>query len=149
MECVPERALLAGNGCGVNKNAAKAICAHLSASLSLRMRQVPAIPTLPLCWLACRWHRATFIVDWHNFAYTLMGLSMGPRHPLARPGLPCRLPCVLSTWQDAAKSSIAHLYLLATSNEPELPGDRRSWPRASWKRASLCKVHSGVLFTFS
>lgn len=42
----------------------------------------PAIPTLPLCWLACAWHGATFMIDWHNFAYTLMALSMTRRHPL-------------------------------------------------------------------
>jgi hypothetical protein len=28
-----------------------------------------------MCWLACVWHGATFMIDWHNFAHTLMSLS--------------------------------------------------------------------------
>jgi hypothetical protein len=58
----------------------------------------PAIPTLPLCWLAAKWHRAAFVIDWHNFAYTLMALSMPRRHPLVRlrhkpPLTSCLLAC--------------------------------------------------------
>ena len=54
------------------------------------MQVPPTIPTLPLCWLACVWHGATFMIDWHNFAYTLMALSMTRRHPLVIPSLePC------------------------------------------------------------
>ena len=45
----------------------------------------PAIPTLAMCWLASVRHGALFIIDWHNFAYTLMRLSMSRRHPLVRP----------------------------------------------------------------
>ena len=48
----------------------------------------PAIPTLPLCWLASVRHGATFSIDWHNFAFTLMRLSMSRRHPLVRRALP-------------------------------------------------------------
>ncbi|KAK9820133.1 hypothetical protein WJX72_006458 [[Myrmecia] bisecta] len=44
----------------------------------------PAIPIMALCWLAARWHRAAFVIDWHNFGFTLMRLSMGRRHVLVR-----------------------------------------------------------------
>ena len=47
----------------------------------------PAIPTLAMCWLASIRHGAAFIIDWHNFAYTLMQLSMSRRHPLVHRAL--------------------------------------------------------------
>ncbi len=43
---------------------------------------------MPLCWFAAQWHRARFIIDWHNFAYTLMSLRLNPRHRLVRARLP-------------------------------------------------------------
>lgn len=49
------------------------------------MQVPPALPALPCCWLAARWHGALFVIDWHNFAYSIMGLSLGPRHFLVRP----------------------------------------------------------------
>eukprot|EP00884_Botryococcus_braunii_P002445 jgi/Botrbrau1/12200/Bobra.0186s0105.1 len=42
----------------------------------------PAIPTMAVCWLAAQWHCARFIIDWHNFAYTLM--SLNPRHRMIK-----------------------------------------------------------------
>ena len=54
----------------------------------------PAIPTLFLCVLACWWHKAKLVIDWHNFGYTLMALSMGRRHPLVCKNLLQVLPCL-------------------------------------------------------
>lgn len=51
---------------------------------SFALQVPPAIPTLVMCWLACVWHHATFMIDWHNFAHTLMALSMTHKHPLVR-----------------------------------------------------------------
>ncbi|KAA6426965.1 MAG: glycosyltransferase domain-containing protein [Trebouxia sp. A1-2] len=42
----------------------------------------PAIPALALCVLVCWWHGAKLVIDWHNFGYTIMSLTMGRRHPL-------------------------------------------------------------------
>ena len=42
----------------------------------------PALPTLPALAVAARLRRARLVVDWHNFAFTIMSLSMGRRHPL-------------------------------------------------------------------
>lgn len=44
----------------------------------------PALPTMAVCWLAARRHRARLVYDWHNFAYTLMALTMGRAHALVR-----------------------------------------------------------------
>ena len=45
----------------------------------------PALPTLPLCRAAALWHGCPLVVDWHNFAHTLMALSLGAQHPAVRP----------------------------------------------------------------
>jgi beta-1,4-mannosyltransferase len=44
----------------------------------------PALPTMVACYLAARRHRARLVYDWHNFAYTLMALTMGRGHQLVR-----------------------------------------------------------------
>lgn len=46
----------------------------------------PAVPTMVACRLAAARHRARLVFDWHNFAYTLMAIGMGPRHPLVSAG---------------------------------------------------------------
>ena len=45
----------------------------------------PCMPSFTVCRLTAWLRRAKFIIDWHNFAYTLMALKHGPRHPVVRP----------------------------------------------------------------
>ncbi|XP_023937718.2 chitobiosyldiphosphodolichol beta-mannosyltransferase [Bicyclus anynana] len=42
----------------------------------------PAIPTLPVCRFYCLVTRTKFIIDWHNYAYSIMALSLKSNHPL-------------------------------------------------------------------
>lgn len=44
----------------------------------------PAIPTLFVTWWYCLVFRAKFIIDWHNYAHTIMALSLGRDHRLVR-----------------------------------------------------------------
>lgn len=44
----------------------------------------PAIPSIFVCWLFSFIVRAQLIVDWHNYAYTIMALSVGPKNILVR-----------------------------------------------------------------
>ncbi|GMH42147.1 hypothetical protein BSKO_10066 [Bryopsis sp. KO-2023] len=37
----------------------------------------PSIPTVLVCWLVNAIRGVVFVFDWHNFAFTLMGLTMG------------------------------------------------------------------------
>ena len=46
----------------------------------LVLQNPPAIPTIPLCWVYCFMMQIKFIVDWHNYAFTIMGLSLGENH---------------------------------------------------------------------
>ncbi|XP_030753720.1 chitobiosyldiphosphodolichol beta-mannosyltransferase [Sitophilus oryzae] len=42
----------------------------------LMVQNPPAIPSLVVCWLFCRVKRAKFIIDWHNYAHTIMALNV-------------------------------------------------------------------------
>ncbi|KAJ1734666.1 mannosyltransferase, partial [Coemansia biformis] len=44
----------------------------------------PAIPTL-LVARTCAWLMgARLIIDWHNYGYTVLGMALGPAHPVVR-----------------------------------------------------------------
>lgn len=49
---------------------------------SLIIQNPPAIPTIPICWLYCVVMNTRFIIDWHNYAHSLMALSLGNDHIL-------------------------------------------------------------------
>lgn len=44
----------------------------------------PSIPTLFVAWLAARLRGAKFIIDWHNFGYTILSMSLGQRGFIGR-----------------------------------------------------------------
>lgn len=44
----------------------------------------PAIPTLAVCWFYCLIFNATFIIDWHNYAYSILALTLGSNAPLVK-----------------------------------------------------------------
>lgn len=57
----------------------------------------PALPTMAVCRLAAARHRARLVFDWHNFAYTLMAINLGRRHPLEKHALLRKLRPLLAT----------------------------------------------------
>ncbi|XP_039755915.1 chitobiosyldiphosphodolichol beta-mannosyltransferase [Pararge aegeria] len=44
----------------------------------------PAIPTLPVCRFYCLVTRTKLIIDWHNYACSIMALSLSSNHPLLK-----------------------------------------------------------------
>ncbi|KAF2743910.1 glycosyltransferase family 33 protein [Sporormia fimetaria CBS 119925] len=44
----------------------------------------PSIPTLAVAKLVCLFRNSELVIDWHNFGYSILGLKLGPRHPLVR-----------------------------------------------------------------
>lgn len=42
---------------------------------AILMQNPPAIPCMLVCWLAAARHRAQWVIDWHNLAYTIMQLK--------------------------------------------------------------------------
>lgn len=37
----------------------------------------PALPTLPIVQLVCKLQRSKLIIDWHNTAYSILGMRLG------------------------------------------------------------------------
>lgn len=44
----------------------------------------PAIPTLPVCRFYCLVTKTIFIIDWHNYAYSIMAMNFSPDHIIVR-----------------------------------------------------------------
>jgi beta-1,4-mannosyltransferase len=44
----------------------------------------PSIPTLFAAWIAARLRGCRFVIDWHNFGYSMLALRLGPAHPAVR-----------------------------------------------------------------
>eukprot|EP00252_Welwitschia_mirabilis_P009532 TRINITY_DN22174_c0_g1_i1.p1 TRINITY_DN22174_c0_g1~~TRINITY_DN22174_c0_g1_i1.p1 ORF type:complete len:484 (+),score=97.08 TRINITY_DN22174_c0_g1_i1:435-1886(+) len=44
----------------------------------------PSVPTLIAVSWACWLRKSAFLIDWHNFGYTLLGLRFGVSHPLVK-----------------------------------------------------------------
>ncbi|XP_034046442.1 chitobiosyldiphosphodolichol beta-mannosyltransferase [Thalassophryne amazonica] len=48
------------------------------------MQNPPGLPGIAVAWLMCVLRGSRFIIDWHNYGYTIMSLSHGPRHPIVQ-----------------------------------------------------------------
>jgi beta-1,4-mannosyltransferase len=48
------------------------------------LQNPPAIPTLPVCWLFSLALWADFVVDWHNYGYSLMAIAIGEKNPIVQ-----------------------------------------------------------------
>ena len=61
------------------------MCVALPRPTHVLLQTPPCVPSFAVCALVCFVRRAKFVIDWHNFAYTLMALKMGgARSPLVR-----------------------------------------------------------------
>jgi beta-1,4-mannosyltransferase len=72
---------------------------------AILVQNPPAFPTLLAAWIAARMRRARFVVDWHNYGYTMLALRMGTGHALTRLAarhegwMGCRADCHFSVSQ--------------------------------------------------
>ncbi|XP_042249250.1 chitobiosyldiphosphodolichol beta-mannosyltransferase isoform X2 [Thunnus maccoyii] len=48
------------------------------------MQNPPGLPGIAVSWLVCVLRGSTFVIDWHNYGYTIMSLSHGSTHPVVR-----------------------------------------------------------------
>ncbi|XP_051244609.1 chitobiosyldiphosphodolichol beta-mannosyltransferase [Dicentrarchus labrax] len=48
------------------------------------MQNPPGLPGIAVAWLVCALRGSRFVIDWHNYGYTIMALSHGRRHPVVR-----------------------------------------------------------------
>lgn len=50
----------------------------------LVLQNPPAVPSIPICWFYCLLADVKFVIDWHNYAYTILALSLGKTHLLVK-----------------------------------------------------------------
>ncbi|KAF7236631.1 Chitobiosyldiphosphodolichol beta-mannosyltransferase, partial [Varanus komodoensis] len=48
------------------------------------LQNPPGLPSIAVTWAFCLLRNSKLIIDWHNYGYTIMSLSLGRRHPLVR-----------------------------------------------------------------
>ncbi|XP_068003374.1 chitobiosyldiphosphodolichol beta-mannosyltransferase isoform X2 [Melanerpes formicivorus] len=48
------------------------------------LQNPPGLPGIAVAWAACLFWRSKLIIDWHNYGFTLMGLTHGRNHPLVQ-----------------------------------------------------------------
>ncbi|XP_026487260.1 chitobiosyldiphosphodolichol beta-mannosyltransferase [Vanessa tameamea] len=53
-------------------------------SSHLLCQNPPAVPTLPICRFYCLVTHTKFIIDWHNYAFSIMALSLSCNHPVLK-----------------------------------------------------------------
>ncbi|KAL3876070.1 hypothetical protein ACJMK2_033954 [Sinanodonta woodiana] len=46
------------------------------------MDNPPSIPTIAVSVLVCLLRWSHLVIDWHNYGYTILGLTLGNQHPL-------------------------------------------------------------------
>jgi beta-1,4-mannosyltransferase len=65
------------------------------------LQSPPSFPTLTAAWLAALLLRGRWIVDWHNYGYTMLALRLTPKHPVVR----------LAAWYEFRAGRMAHHHL--------------------------------------
>lgn len=60
------------------------LCVSIPAPDFFILQNPPSIPTLTVAQFACWLRGSLLIIDWHNFGYTLLGLTLRPSHPLVK-----------------------------------------------------------------
>ena len=84
----------------------------------------PCAPSFTVCRLVSFLRNAAFIIDWHNFAYTLMGLSLGEAHFLVR----------LAKWYERVAGAGADAHVCVTNAA-------RDWLAREWDVRDATVLH--------
>ncbi|XP_053706698.1 chitobiosyldiphosphodolichol beta-mannosyltransferase isoform X1 [Synchiropus splendidus] len=48
------------------------------------LQNPPGLPAMAVVWLVSILRGSSFVMDWHNYGFTIMALSLGAKHPLVR-----------------------------------------------------------------
>ncbi|CAJ0962166.1 unnamed protein product [Ranitomeya imitator] len=56
----------------------------MDAPYFILLQNPPGLPAIAVTWLFCLLRRCHLIIDWHNYGYSIMSLTSGPRHPVVR-----------------------------------------------------------------
>ncbi|XP_054155246.1 chitobiosyldiphosphodolichol beta-mannosyltransferase-like [Oppia nitens] len=56
----------------------------LTKSDYILVQNPPSVPTLAIIWIVCRLRGSVFVIDWHNYGFTILGLTLGDNHILVK-----------------------------------------------------------------
>ncbi|CAL9692787.1 unnamed protein product [Knipowitschia caucasica] len=68
------------------------------------LQNPPGLPAIAVTWLVSAVRRCSFIMDWHNYGYSIMALNHGATHPLVR----------LALWYERVCGPLASHHLCVT-----------------------------------
>nr|XP_011452682.2 chitobiosyldiphosphodolichol beta-mannosyltransferase [Crassostrea gigas] len=68
------------------------------------LQNPPSIPTIAVCWIVCLLRGSKLFVDWHNYGYSILSLSLGNKHPLVK----------FSKWYEHTFGRMSHLNICVT-----------------------------------
>ncbi|KAF2012276.1 glycosyltransferase family 33 protein [Aaosphaeria arxii CBS 175.79] len=61
-----------------------ALCYRTEPGRWMLVQNPPSIPTLAIATIVSFIRNTNLVIDWHNFGYSILGLKLGPRHPLVK-----------------------------------------------------------------
>ena len=70
----------------------------LPHSTAVLVQNPPSIPTMLVVWIACRLRGSRFVIDWHNFGYTILQLTLPPSKACGCGGCVVRLATMYERW---------------------------------------------------
>ncbi|XP_041634486.1 chitobiosyldiphosphodolichol beta-mannosyltransferase [Cheilinus undulatus] len=78
---------------------------RMETQAHILMQNPPGLPSIAVAWFVSVLRGSRFIIDWHNYGYTIMALSHGERHPLVR----------IAKWYEHFFGPLAHHNLCVTN----------------------------------
>ncbi|KAF2878131.1 beta-1,4-mannosyltransferas-like protein [Massariosphaeria phaeospora] len=62
----------------------RALCYGSEPGRWMLVQNPPSIPTLAIAAFVCFVRSTSFVIDWHNFGYSILALKLGSNHPLVK-----------------------------------------------------------------
>uniref|UniRef100_A0A8C4T0W5 ALG1 chitobiosyldiphosphodolichol beta-mannosyltransferase n=1 Tax=Erpetoichthys calabaricus TaxID=27687 RepID=A0A8C4T0W5_ERPCA len=57
---------------------------RIDAPHFILLQNPPGLPSIAVAWFICLLRASKLMIDWHNYGYTIMALSLGERNPIVR-----------------------------------------------------------------
>ncbi|XP_053328091.1 chitobiosyldiphosphodolichol beta-mannosyltransferase isoform X2 [Spea bombifrons] len=69
------------------------------------LQNPPGLPSIAVTWMFCLLRRTKLIIDWHNYGYSILSLTNGPKHPVVH----------IARWYEHIFGRVSHYNLCVTN----------------------------------